>query len=134
MMMVIIVIGCPGAGLGPQQGLVCRPWKSIQGIGSARADIATNDDEDCDDDFGSHAVGDGDDDDDDGLGRSLNERMMCWDEASTPKLPTRKAPHAAVVDDDKFRQKLARGSINLRRGCGACRAAMREPPILVWRN
>ena len=53
----------------------------MQGIGSA-----TNDDEYCDDDFGSHAVGDGDDDDDDdGLGRSLNERMMCWDEALHPE-------------------------------------------------
>ena len=39
--------------------------------------MATNDDEDGDDDYD-----DEDGDDDDGLGWSLSERMMCWDGAS----------------------------------------------------
>ncbi len=39
--------------------------------------MATNDDEDGDDDYD-----DEDGDDDDGLGWSLNEMMMCWAGAS----------------------------------------------------
>ena len=44
--------------------------------------MATNDDEDGGDDDDEDDDED-DDADDDGLGRSLSERMMCWDGAST---------------------------------------------------